>query len=154
MLFVFFIGKSEAEDFVGKVVNVIDGNTFEILNEDNEVIKFMLSEVDCPEIGQELAEEAKAYIEKMVLKKKVIVEVSGKDRWGNKLAIIRLKNGTSVHEALLKEGLAWANEKSSSEVETLQVIAQQNKKGIWSTHEPTPPWIYRRKQTMLQPKSR
>ncbi len=154
IILVLFVGSVWAQGFTGKVVNVIDGNTFEIVNEENEIVKFMLSEVDCPESGQELADEAKTYIEKMILKKKVIVEVKGKDRWGNKLAVIKLKNGKVVHEELLKEGLAWANEKSSEEVTTLQSKAKDNKVGIWSVNEPTPPWVYRRKQTMLQPKSR
>lgn len=154
IVFTLYVGSAWAQGFTGKVVNVIDGNTFEIVGEDNEVVKFMLSEVDCPESGQELADEAKAFTEKMILKKKVVVEVRGKDRWGNKLAIISLRNGKAIHEELLKEGLAWATEKASEEVSTLQSEAKENKVGIWAVDEPTPPWVYRRKQTMLQPKSR
>ncbi|MEQ8925564.1 MAG: thermonuclease family protein [Fulvivirga sp.] len=142
------------QDFTGKVVNVIDGNTFEIENEDGEVIQFMLSEVDCPEFGQTLSDEAKAFTEDLILKKKVQVELKGKDWLGNRLAIITLRNGTVLHEELLKEGLGWADRKASTASSTLESRAKAKKMGLWNESEPTPPWIYRRQQTMMEAKSR
>ncbi|QSE98557.1 thermonuclease family protein [Fulvivirga lutea] len=142
------------QDFTGKVVNVIDGNTIEVENENDEVIKFILSEVDCPEPGQTLSEEAKAFTEDLILKKKVQVELKGKDWLGNRLAVITLKNGTVLHEELLKEGLAWADRKASSTSSNLEASAKAKKIGLWTENEPTPPWIYRRQQTMMQAKSR
>ncbi len=143
-----------AQVFTGKVVNVIDGNTFEIIDEYDEVATFMLGEADCPELGQELGEEAKAFSLKMILKKKVTVERIGKDWLGNKLAIIKLKNGKVLHEELLREGLAWASRKSTDKSASLQSSAQSSNAGLWAIDEPTPPWIFRRQQTMMQAKSR
>jgi endonuclease YncB( thermonuclease family) len=143
-----------AQTFTGKVVNIIDGNTFEIIDDYDEVTKFVLSEVDCPEAGQELSDEAKAFSEKILLKKKVEVTVKGKDMWGNKLVVIKLKNGDLLHESLIEEGLAWASQKATSNVAELQDKAKTDKKGIWAMAEPTPPWIYRRQQTMSQAKGR
>lgn len=154
LLFIFISTCAVAQTFTGKVVNVIDGNTFEIIDDYDEVIKFILSEVDCPELGQELSEEAKSFSENLISKKKVEVTVTGKDMWGNKLVIIKMKNGDLLHEALIIEGLAWASKKSEPKVAQLEDKAKIDKKGIWAMAEPTPPWVYRRQQTMSQAKGR
>lgn len=142
------------QDFVGKVVKVTDGNTFEIEDDNNEIFVLMLSEVDCPELGQLQGNEAKEFTEDLILKKKVAVELKGKDWLGNKLAVITLKNGSILHDELLKNGLGWASKKASDSSTLLQTNAQQSKVGIWVEVEPTPPWVYRRQQTMMQAKSR
>lgn len=147
-------GQTYETTFTARVINVLDGNTLEVLDENDETYTFQLSEVDAPELGQELGEEAKAFTEELTLKKKVIVERTGKDWLGNKLAIIKLKNGKSLDEELLKAGLGWASKKASAQSASLQSAAEQNKIGIWSATEPTPPWIYRRQQTMTQAKGR
>lgn len=139
-------------EFEGKVVNVIDGNTLEVEN-GGEVIKVMLKEADCPELSQQFGEEAKAFTEKLLLKKKVKVELKGKDRWGNKLAVISYKNGKLLHEELIKNGFAWAAQNEENSLQVLASEAKQNKSGLWQEDEPTPPWIFRRKQTMMRPKS-
>ncbi|MEQ8478427.1 thermonuclease family protein [Fulvivirga sp.] len=154
LFFIFISASTIAQTFTGKVVNIIDGNTFEIIDDYDEVTKFMLSEVDCPELGQQLSEEAKVFSEQLILKKKVGVTVKGKDMWGNKLVVIELKNGDLLHEMLIREGLAWASRKAEAKVAELEGKAKTDKKGIWAMAEPTPPWIYRRQQTMSQAKGR
>jgi len=141
------------DDFEGKVVEVIDGNTIEVLTKDDERIKVMLKMADCPEISQEFGEEAMSFTKDLVYKKKVTVEMKGKDRWGNKLAVIKLRNGKILHEELLKNGLAWASDKGADDLGQLEASAKQSKTGLWTAEDPTPPWVYRRKQTMLKPKS-
>ncbi|MBL3654879.1 thermonuclease family protein [Fulvivirga sediminis] len=142
-----------AEEFSGKVINVIDGNTLEVLSEDNETIKVLLSEVDCPEEGQRFSEEARRFTMKLALKKKVTVELKGKDRWGNKLAVVVLKNGVNLNNELVSKGLAWAY-KAEERLVALEQNARDQKVGLWSESEVEAPWIYRRKQTMLAPKGR
>lgn len=139
--------------YQGKVIAVEDGNTIEVETKEEGVIKVMLSEADCPELTQQFGEEAKAFTEDLVYKKKVIVEMKGKDRWGNKLAVIKLKNGKTLHEELIKNGLAWPPVKSASQLASLAEQAKSKKEGLWSAEDPMEPWVYRRKQTMLQPKS-
>ncbi|UII34405.1 thermonuclease family protein [Fulvivirga ulvae] len=151
----FFVFNTEMPETIsGKVIRVIDGNTIEILDSEKEIVKIMLSEVDCPESGQEFAEEAKKFTEKLTLKKRVMVELKGKDRWGNKLGQVTLNNGKLLHHELLKNGLAWAREESNEVLASLQQAARTNKSGLWINEDPTPPWIYRRQQTMMAPKGR
>ncbi|UII27893.1 thermonuclease family protein [Fulvivirga maritima] len=142
-----------AEEISGKVINVIDGNTLEVLSEDNETITVLLSEVDCPEAGQQFSEEAKEFTTKLALKKKVTVQLKGKDRWGNKLAVVVLKNGVNLNSELVSKGLAWTY-KAEEGLAALEQGARDQKVGLWSESEAEAPWVYRRKQTMLAPKSR
>ncbi|WP_185154074.1 thermonuclease family protein [Fulvivirga sp. M361] len=145
----------QAQEFSAKVISVMDGNTFEIIDPEKEKVKIMLSMVDAPELGQSFSEEAKAYAEKLLLKKKVTVEYQGKDFFGNKLAHITLKNGDEVHKLLLEQGLAMVMErKKDTELLAIQEKVKKEQIGLWASDDIVTPWVFRRKQTMLQAKSR
>ncbi len=144
-----------AQEFSSRIINVIDGNTFEIVDPDKEIVKVMLSDVDAPELAQEHGEEARKFSEKLLLKKKVTVEFRGKDFFGNKLAEINLKNGEPVDKLLLENGWAMVKERKKDPVlVSIQARAKRAKKGLWISENPTTPWVFRRQQTMLQAKSR
>jgi micrococcal nuclease len=142
------------EKISGKVVTVIDGNTIEVFTAENETYKILLFGIDSPELGQEFGEKAKRFLTKLILDKNVSVQVQGKDRLGNRLGII-LIDGKDPRAQLLQEGLAWTAERQPiQELETIKEKAKEKGKGLWKEQEPTPPWIYRRQQTMMQPKTR
>jgi len=154
-LYILFVAvASEAAEIEGKVISIIDGNTFELEAEDNEVYKIILFGVDCPEPGQPFAEEAKRQLEKLIYKQNVEIEVIGKDRHGTRLGVVLIKNKIDPRKILLKNGLAWTAELNPlEELEELRLEASSKKSGIWMENNPTPPWIFRRQQSMLQPKS-
>lgn len=142
------------DDITGKVTTVIDGNTVEVLGDDNEKHKVILTGIDCPELTQAFGENAKRHLEKMILNKKVVVKFKGKDTWGNRLAIVLIKGETDPRIDLLKEGLAWTSERNPDPaLENLRICAQEKGKGLWKEPTPTPPWTYRREQTMMEAKS-
>jgi micrococcal nuclease len=90
----------------------------------------------------------------MILGKNVTVSFKGKDRLGNSLAEVRINGKKDPRLELLKEGLAWTEEKNPlPDLEAQRSWAQSKNKGLWKRDNPTPPWIYRREQTMLQRKS-
>ena len=138
------------------VVKVIDGNTVEIKTSEDEFLLVVLKEVDSPELGQLFGDEAKQFTEKMLLNKKVFVEMKGKDMWGNRLVGITLKNGKDVEVELLEAGFAWHNtlKSSNEQLAAIEKYSKEKKIGLWSEENPTAPWIYRRQQTMTTAKSR
>ncbi|SRR5258706_12635160 len=143
-----------AEDLAGKVMTVIDGNTFEIITNDNESYKIMLYGIDCPELGQDFGDKAKKFLKKMILDKNVNVKIQGKDRWGNRLGVILIDGKTDPRQELLEAGLAWTAERNPIlELEAIKEKARNMSKGLWKEQDPTPPWIFRRQQSMAQPKS-
>jgi len=142
-----------SDQITAKVVSVIDGNTLEIVGNDNEKRKILLAGIDSPELTQEYGEKARKFLEKMALEKNVTVEITGKDRTGTPLAIVTIENKDPRHE-LLKEGLAWTAERNPlPDLEEIRAKAQEKGKGLWKQENPTPPWTYRREQSMLTPKS-
>jgi micrococcal nuclease len=141
------------EEITGRVVSVIDGNTVEMVGEDNETYKIMLQGIDCPELNQDYGDAAKQYLEKMVMGKEVHAQVTGKNRYGVRQAIV-LVGDVDPRQELLKEGLAWTSEVDPiPSLEDLKDKAKQRGKGLWKENDPTPPWVFRRQQTRLQFKS-
>ena len=137
----------------GKVINVVDGNTLELLANDNEIYKILLYGIDCPEIEQEFGEKSKRFLEKLILNKNIDVEIQGKDRMGNRLGII-LINGEDSRKILLQEGLAWTSERQPiQELEIIKEKAREKGRGLWKEQDPIPPWTFRRQQTLTQFKS-
>ncbi len=137
----------------GTVTNVIDGNTIELVASD-ELYKIMLVGIDSPELAQDFGATAKTFMEKMILNKTVNVTFQGKDRWGNRLGIILIEGRTDPRYALLEAGLAWTAEHNPiPELEAIKDRALENSKGLWKEKNPTPPWVYRRQQTLTQFKS-
>lgn len=142
------------EEITAQVISVQDGNTLTIKASDGETYEVLLYGIDSPELGQTHGKDAKLFLEKMVLKKNVTVAFHGKDRTGKRFAVIRLKNEDDPRVELLKEGLAWIVEKNApQELEPYIRWARAKKKGLWEEEAPTPPWQYRREQSMAAPKS-
>lgn len=141
-------------DITGKVTTVVDGTTVEVRTADNQVYKVRLSGIESPELTQEYGDDAKKLLEKLVLEKSVAVKIIGKDRWGRYLGEMMIDGKVDPRIELLKQGLAWTTEKNPSpDLEGYRAKAQQRGKGLWKQADPTPPWIYRRQQSMQQPKS-
>ena len=143
-------GLRASEIIVGKVVTVIDGNTLEIFTNEKETYKILLFGIDSPELGQDYGEEAKRFLEKLTLNKSINVEIQGKDRLGNRLGIVMI-DGEDPREKLLEEGLAWTAERNPIvEFENIKEKSREKGKGLWKEKDPTPPWIFRRQQTLTQ----
>lgn len=158
IIWVAYTGLSFAQsvqgEFTGKVISVIDGNTLEVLSSDNQTQTILLAGIDSPELNQEYGDKAMKMLEKLSLDKKVMVRFTGKDRKGQNLGEVLIEGKLDIRIELLKEGLAWTAERNPlPELEEYRVKAQQKGKGLWKQEEPTPPWIYRRQQTMMQAKS-
>lgn len=144
---------SFAEELKGKVIAVLDGNTLEILADDNYTYKIMLYGIDCPELEQNFGEAARQLAEKIFMNKEVSVTLMGKDRWGTRLGIIWVK-GNDPRKQMLSEGLAWTAERNpEADLEQVKEQAREKRLGLWSEEEPVAPWVFRRQQTMLVPKS-
>lgn len=138
----------------GKVVSVVDGNTLEIVSEDNETYKVVLAGIDSPELEQEFGEAAKEFLEKFINDKAIQVQLQGKDRWGNYVGVVYINKGTDLRKALLANGLAWVVARGAAdEFIKLEQKAREQGAGLWKEESPTPPWVYRRQQSMLQPKA-
>lgn len=133
----------------GKVASIIDGNTIEVITAANESYRIVLQGIDCPELGQEFGEEARLHLEKLALSREIVVEMKGKDRWGNYIAIAFV-NDVDLRVDLLTRGLAWVAEKGAmAALKDIESRAKTRNIGLWEQEDPMPPWVYRRQQSML-----
>lgn len=154
-VFLFFgsLSTYAADIISARVVSVIDGNTIEIQTEGNLTQRVVIAGIDCPELTQEFGNEARQFVEDLILHKQIIVKVVGKDRKGNYLGVV-LIGENDLRMQLLQEGLAWTSEKEpAAELESVRTSAQQQSKGLWKSDKAIAPWVHRREQSMMQPKS-
>src|SRR5882757_4816233 len=86
--FNFYLPFQPREIIKGKVMDVSDGNTIELLTDENESYKIELAGIDCPELPQPFGPEAKHLLEKSIKGNKVEAFVEGKNRWGVRQAIV------------------------------------------------------------------
>ena len=156
MLVVCFLAHASFADekIHGFVNEVIDGNTILIRTPDREEYKILLHGIDSPEPGQHYSEQSTKMLQRLLLNKWVTIVFHGKDRAGNHLGEIHIDGASDPRHELIKAGLAWTSEKAAiPELETLKDEARQKNLGLWQEVNPTPPWMYRRQQTMLEAKT-
>jgi micrococcal nuclease len=126
----------------GKVVGIIDGDTYDILMDGNKTIRIRMEGIDAPEKGMPFYKAAKKYLSTLCFGKQVTLKISGKDNRDRTLAFSYLENGTELSHEMLKAGLAWHFKKynSDSVLAQLEIEAQNAKIGIWSMENPMSPW--------------
>lgn len=135
----------ELSTFTGKVIGIKDGDTFEVLY-DNEPERVRLAEIDCPEKAQAFGTKAKQYASDLCFGKTVTVTNTGRDRYGRIVGKVVTEDGINVNEELVKAGFAW-HYKQYSDSEILDEYEQQartQKIGLWSAKRPVAPWDYRK----------
>ncbi|HEX5171355.1 MAG TPA: thermonuclease family protein [Cyclobacteriaceae bacterium] len=144
---------ANVHEIKGQVMEIIDGNTLIVKSADESYYKVVLFGIDCPEMGQKYGDKAKKCLERLLKKQNVTVQFQGKDRAGNYLAIVTTDKNLDPRIQLLEEGLAWTSENEQvADLENFKSVAQQKGKGLWREKEPTPPWVFRRQQSMMQAK--
>ena len=137
-----------SQDDLSKVVGVKDGDTIEILNNDNTTQVVRLLDIDCPEKGQPFGKVAKQYCSDLCFGKAVKVVSKGKDRWGRVLGTVYVDDSICVNRAMVRAGLAWHFKKYSSNEDyaRLEDKARANKVGLWQDPNPTAPWEWRKRK--------
>ncbi|HEY9691888.1 MAG TPA: thermonuclease family protein [Oculatellaceae cyanobacterium] len=80
----------------------------------------------------------------------VTLKITDTDRYGRKVAEVRLTNGTLVQQILAREGLAMVYQKylsscpSAGIVQQAEAQAKQRKAGVRGDSKFVAPWNYRR----------
>lgn len=107
--------KSSKPKGYNEVVKVVDGDTFWILNDDNEREKIRLIGMDTPEVrnsgrkkigyyGKEASEYVKSLLEGAYVRLEYDVQLL--DRYQRTLAYAYLEDGTFLNDLLVREGYA------------------------------------------------
>jgi micrococcal nuclease len=129
----------------GKVVKVVDGDTFDIVDE-NRTTRIRLFGIDAPERGQAFNKRARAFMDSLVAGKQIRVVVRNKDRYGRTVGDAYLSDGTYVNAEIVRAGYAWQFRKYSTdpEVARLENAARSQRLGLWEDAHAIPPWEFRK----------
>ncbi|MCW3105720.1 MAG: thermonuclease family protein [Segetibacter sp.] len=126
----------------GKIVGILDGDTYDILMHGNETVRVRMEGIDAPEKGMPFYKAAKNYLATLCFGKQVRLKISRQDNHDRTLALSYLEDGTELSHEMLKAGLAWHFKKYNSDVDLaqLEMAARNLKIGLWIDDNPMPPW--------------
>jgi endonuclease YncB( thermonuclease family) len=138
-----------------RALQVSDGDTFQI-QQGNELERVRLCGIDAPERDQQFGEEAKAYLENLVLRvsNNVMIVPTDRGRYGRIVAevFVPASNGDRfVQEELLRAGMAYVYPQyvdtcpNADSMRNAEAIARWQKVGVWSGNFQRP-WDWRRQR--------
>jgi micrococcal nuclease len=143
---------SAAEQWVtGTVTSVHDGDTATVRTSANKRLRVRFYGVDAPERATEdwpeqaYAQEAAAFMRKLILNDRVKVRLVGERTYQREVGEI-FTDGRSASRELVREGLGWWNAKFARddlELKRLETAARRDRRGLWKSARPIPPWKYR-----------
>lgn len=146
-LFLLFIisGGALAEQIVGKVVGVTDGDTVTLLTGQKEQVKVRLAAIDAPEKSQSFGAASKKTLSDLCFGYPAVVDVHGKDKYGRTIGDLTC-DGFNASEEQIQAGMAWVYRQYSNDEHliSLEDEAKSKSLGIWSEAAPIPPWEFRR----------
>ncbi len=142
---------AHAEEFSGKVITVLDGDTVQVLR-NSYPVKIRLAGIDAPESAQEYGTASKQSLTELVLRKQVQVNTRAVDDYGRLVADISVDRLNVNHEQV-RRGWAWEYSRfqSNKKLVALQNEAKAAKRGLWAQSTPTPPWQWRKTHAATKP---
>ena len=138
---------AQAEDFSGKVISVLEGDTI-IVMQGQEEIRVRLEGVDAPEPFQSFGPHALEFTSQQALGKSVVVLPKSEDRYGYGwiIAEVILPDGKNLSHELTKAGYAWWYRAYSNDntLGQMEAEARKARRGLWADLKPLPPWEWRK----------
>lgn len=152
LIFLVFIQLSVAcaDQLLGKVVGVSDGDTVTVLDSNEKENKVRLAGIDAPEKKQAFGQISKQHLADLVFGKYVTVEWRKRDKYSRIVGKV-IVDGNDACLDQINSGLAWhykqyAGEQTEEDRRTYanaEVSARSECKGLWKEDHPIPPWEFR-----------
>lgn len=140
--------KPSLESFSGKVIKIVDGDTYDVLTADNKTIRIRMNGIDAPEKKQAYGQKAKDYLARLCFGKEVIVRPYSFDRNKRLIADSYTATKMDLSREMVRSGYAWHFKKYSSDKKLAddENHARSARAGLWADNEPVAPWVYRSKR--------
>ena len=153
IILLFFSLLSLAEELIGKVIKVSDGDTITVLDSNNQKHKIRLKGIDAPESQQVYGDISTQSLSKLVYDKEVLVTWDKKDKYYRILGKV-IVDGRDVNYEQLKKGLAWyykqyekdLSDEDRKKYSEAEEWARNYTEGLWADSNSIPPWEFRRKR--------
>jgi len=129
----------------GKVIKIVDGDTFDLLTDNKTTIRIRMNAIDCPERKQDYYQVCKNALAEYIFGKHVKLVTHGKDRYKRIIADVFYKN-ENVNLKMIQNGFAWHYKKYSSDpsMAKAEKDARVAKIGLWKKDNGIAPWDYRK----------
>lgn len=130
----------------GRVVSVLDGDTYDLITADNQRYRIRMEGIDAPERGMPYYKASREHLSKLCAGKKVRARWLKKDRNGRLIAWTYLPDGRELSREMIRTGWAWHFTKYNNDpaLAALQTGARQRRAGLWADPRPVAPWDYRK----------
>ena len=138
----------------GEVVRVWDGDTLHLQDSFGQRHKIRLAGIDAPELEQAQGKACRDLLAEQVLHRQVQAAIMDTDRYGRKVAQIRL-NGHDINWQQVAEGCAWHYRRYAREWQSeaeyaayaeAEAQAKSQRLGLWRQASPQAPWQFRHRQ--------
>ncbi len=130
----------------GKVIGIIDGDTFDLLNDGNKTFRIRMEGIDAPEKGMPFYQVSKKHLGSLCFGQRVAVQITQTESGNRKIGFTFLSSGSELSHEMIRAGLAWHFVKYNSDrdLAALEQEARQEKRGLWKDPHPLPPWEIRK----------
>jgi micrococcal nuclease len=138
-------GVMNQDTLTGRVIKIIDGDTYDLLTKDTVQYRVRMEGIDAPEGGMPFYRVSKNYLGELCFDQQVTVLVNGKDRYDRILGYSYLEDGRELSREMLRAGLAWHFKRYNQDpaLDSLEIEARNRKVGLWGDKDPKAPWDYR-----------
>lgn len=136
-----------SEDFIeGKVIKIIDGDTYDILTENMETVRVRMEGIDAPERGMAFYRVSKNYLGELCYGQTIKIVQTDTDQYGRAVAWGYLPDGRELGHEMIKAGMAWHFKKYNSDEDLAQLEEQARaaRLGLWRDANPVAPWDHRK----------
>lgn len=130
--------------YEGRVVKVCDGDTYDLLI-DGELAprRVRMAAIDAPEHGQDFSRRSRRYLDSLIGRREVAIEVVGKDSYGRILALTYTSDGLEMSHEMVRSGMAWHYKHYDKDAayDSLENQARMARLGLWADDCPVEPWV-------------
>jgi endonuclease YncB( thermonuclease family) len=138
--------RTSKESIEGKVIGIVDGDTFDLLDDSNQTIRIRMEGIDAPERGMPFYQVAKKQLSSLCFGKRIVVQITQAESGNRKIGFSYLSDGTELSHAMIRAGLAWhfTRYNDDPDLARLEQEAREARRGLWKDPNPIPPWEIRK----------
>jgi endonuclease YncB( thermonuclease family) len=151
LVLAFSTGSAHADQIVGRVISVSDGDTVVMLDSALKQYRVRLQGIDAPESKQPFGQRSKQSLSNLVFSRQVVAECPKQDKYKRSVCKI-VAEGIDINLAQIEAGMAWwyreyAKEQSAADraiYDAAEARAKEAKLGLWADAAPVSPWNWRK----------
>jgi endonuclease YncB( thermonuclease family) len=130
----------------GKVIGILDGDTYDLLTDSNHTVRVRMEGIDAPERGMPFYQVAQKQLSSLCFGKRIVVQITQAESGTRKIGFSYLADGTELSHEMIRAGLAWHFKRYNDDPDlaTLEQEARKARLGLWKDPNPLPPWEIRK----------